>query len=133
MAANAAERIGETFALILASSFKKQSVCMVVEVYFTRMGVYFTIICSCGARGYQEKLEGKLEVPQFSPVLPPIPAPRAEFQKLRWLGFPLTLHCFALFNHNQVSLFCSVQSGLRPIYATQSHPKTLLPAHIQSL
>ena len=27
----------------------------------------------------------------------------------------------------------SVYSGLRPIYATQSHPKTLLPTHIQSL
>ena len=38
MAANAAERIGEAFALILASFFKKQSVCMVVEVYFSPIG-----------------------------------------------------------------------------------------------
>ena len=53
-----------------------------------------------------------LEVPQFSQVLSSLPDTPAEFQKLRWLGFPLTLHCFALFNHNQVSLFCSVQSGL---------------------
>ena len=57
MAANAAERIGEAFALILASSFKKQSVCM-VEVYFTPMTGYFTIICSCGARGYRENSGG---------------------------------------------------------------------------
>ena len=71
--------------------------------------------------------------PNFRRYCRPFPTPRAEFQKLRWLGFPLTLHCSALFNHGQVSLFCSVQSGLRPIYATQSHPKTLLPAHIQSL
>ena len=35
MAANAAERIGEAFALILVSSFKKQFVRMVAEVYFT--------------------------------------------------------------------------------------------------
>ena len=55
MAANAAERIGEAFALFLASSFKKQSICMAVEVYFTRIGGYFTIICSCGARGVQGK------------------------------------------------------------------------------
>ena len=52
MAANAAERIGEAFALILASSFKKQSVCMVAEVYFTPDDGYFTKICSCGTRGY---------------------------------------------------------------------------------
>ena len=71
--------------------------------------------------------------PNFRRYCRPFPTPRAEFQKLRWLGFPLTLHCFAIFNHNQVSLFCSVQSGLRTIYATQSHPQTLNPAHIQSL
>ena len=29
----------------------------------------------------------------------------AEFQKLRWLGFPLPLHCFALFNHDKVTPF----------------------------
>ena len=51
MAANPTERIGEAFALILASSFKKQSVCMVAEVYFPQKAGYFTIICSCGARG----------------------------------------------------------------------------------
>ena len=71
--------------------------------------------------------------PNFRRYCRPFPTPRAEFQKLRWLGFPLTLHCFALFNHNQVSLFCSVQSGLRPIYATQSHPQILTLTHIKSL
>ena len=29
----------------------------------------------------------------------------AVLEKLRWLGFPLTLHCFALFNHGQVTPF----------------------------
>ena len=32
---------------------------------------------------------------------------RNIIDKLRRLGFSLPLHCFALFNHNQVSLFCS--------------------------
>ena len=46
-----------------------------------------------------------LEVPNFRKYCRPFPTPRAEFQKLRWLGFPLTLHCFALFNHGQVTPF----------------------------
>ena len=29
----------------------------------------------------------------------------AVLEKLRWLGFPLTLHCSALFNHDQVTPF----------------------------
>jgi hypothetical protein len=43
-------------------------------------------------------------------------------------AFPL--HGFALFNHNQETLFCSDYSGLRPIYAAQPHPKTLQPTHV---
>ena len=58
------------------------------------------------------------------------PGIAAVLEKLRWLGFPLTLHGFALFNHNQETLFCSDYSGLRPIYAAQPHPKTLQPTHV---
>lgn len=38
MAANAAERIGEAFALILANSSKRQFVRIGAEVYFTPIG-----------------------------------------------------------------------------------------------
>ena len=54
----------------------------------------------------------------------------AVLEKLRRLMFSLPLHGFALFNHNQETLFCSDYSGLRPIYAAQPHPKTLQPAHV---
>ena len=47
----------------------------------------------------------------------------AVLEKLRRLMFSLPLHGFALFNHNQETLFCSDYSGLRPIYAAQPHPK----------
>ena len=50
---------------------------------------------------------------------------RRIYPPLRFGAFPL--HGFALFNHNQETLFCSDYSGLRPIYAAQPHPKTLLP------
>ena len=43
--------------------------------------------------------------PNFGRYCRPFPTPRAEFQKLRWLGFSLTLHCSALFNHGQVTPF----------------------------
>ena len=39
----------------------------------------------------------------------------AVLKKLRGLLFSLPLHGFALFNHNQETLFCSDYSGLRPI------------------
>ena len=72
--------------------------------------------------------------PNFRRYCRPFPTTRVEFQKLRWLGFPLPLHCFALFNHDQETPFIvRVYSGLRPIYATQSHPQTLNSAHIQPL
>ena len=74
-----------------------------------------------------------LEVPQFYFGLPNLCDPCAVLEKLRRLMFSLPLHGFALFNHNQETLFCSDYSGLRPIYATQSHPKMLTLAHIQSL
>ena len=54
----------------------------------------------------------------------------AVLEKLRRLMFSLPLHGFALFNHNQETLFCSDYSGLRPIYAAQPHPKTLQPTHV---
>ena len=56
--------------------------------------------------------------------------PCAVLEKLRRLMFSLPLHGFALFNHNQETLFCSDYSGLRPIYAAQPHPKTLQPTHV---
>jgi hypothetical protein len=54
MATNAAERIGEACALMLASFMKKQSVCMVVEVYFTPTGKIFYHNLLLRARGYRE-------------------------------------------------------------------------------
>jgi len=74
-----------------------------------------------------------LEVPQFYFGLPNLCDPLRGFGKLRWLGFSLTLHCSALFNHNQKTLFCSVYSGLQPIYATQSHHQTLLSTYTKPL
>ncbi len=65
--------------------------------------------------------------------LPNLCDPSAVLEKLRRLMFSLPLHGFALFNHNQETRFCSDYSGLRPVYATQSHPKMLTLAHIQSL
>ena len=56
---------------------------------------------------------------------------RRIFPPLRCGAFPL--HGFALFNHNQETLFCSDYSGLRPIYATQSHPQILLSTYAKSL
>ena len=58
MAANATGRIGEAFALILASSSKKQFVRIVARVYFTPTAGYFTIIFSCGTRGYFHFTDG---------------------------------------------------------------------------
>ena len=46
---------------------------------------------------------------------------RRIYPPLRFGAFPL--HGFALFNHNQETLFCSDYSGLRPIYAAQPHPQ----------
>ena len=43
--------------------------------------------------------------PNFRRYCRPFPTTRVEFQKLRWLGFPLPLHCFALFNHDQETPF----------------------------
>jgi hypothetical protein len=71
-----------------------------------------------------------LEVPQFYFGLPNLCDPCAVLEKLRRLMFSLPLHGFALFNHNQETLFCSDYSGLRPIYAAQPHPKTLQPTHV---
>ena len=90
-----------------------------------------------------------MEVRQFYFGLPNLCDPCAVLEKLRRLMFSrdllrpcfarllallvgqpdrsatgaFPLHGFALFNHNQETLFCSDYSGLRPIYATQSHPK----------
>ena len=72
----------------------------------------------------------QLEVPQFYFGLPNLCDPCAVLEKLRRLMFSLPLHGFALFNHNQETLFCSDYSGLRPIYAAQPHPKTLQPTHV---
>ena len=71
-----------------------------------------------------------LEVPQFYFGLPNLCDPLRGFGKLRRLMFSLPLHGFALFNHNQETLFCSDYSGLRPIYAAQPHPKTLQPTPV---
>ena len=46
-----------------------------------------------------------LEVPQFYFGLPNLCDPCAVLEKLRRLMFSLPLHGFALFNHNQETLF----------------------------
>lgn len=68
--------------------------------------------------------------PNFTLGCRPFATLCAVLEKLRRLMFSLPLHGFALFNHNQETLFCSDYSGLRPIYAARPHPKTLQPTHV---
>ena len=107
--------------------------------------------------GGQSVAKDALEVPQFSQVLPPLPdtprgisetpmvrvparglAAASQFalcahptRRLRRGRIPASL--LRAFQPRSSDSFHSVYSGLRPIYATQSHPQTLNPAHIQSL
>ena len=71
-----------------------------------------------------------LEIPQFYFGLPNLCDPLRGFSKASVVNVRAPLHGFALFNHNQETLFCSDYSGLRPIYAAQLHPKTPQPRHV---
>ena len=74
-----------------------------------------------------------LEVPQFSQVLPPLPDTPRGISETPMVRVPATASLLRAFQPRSSDSFHSVYSGLRPIYATQSHPQTLNPAHIQSL
>ena len=74
-----------------------------------------------------------LEVPQFSPVLPPLPDPPRGISDTPMVRVPATASLLRTFQPHPGDALCCDYSGLRPIYATQSHPKMLTLAHIQSL
>ena len=74
-----------------------------------------------------------LEVPQFSQVLPPLSDTPRGISETPMVRVPATASLLRAFQPRSSDSFHSVYSGLRPIYATQSHPQTLNPAHIQSL
>ena len=74
-----------------------------------------------------------LEIPQFSPVLPPLPDNPRGFSETPMVRVLANASLLRAFQPRSSDSIHSVYSGLRPIYATQSHPKTLLPIHIQSL
>ena len=75
----------------------------------------------------------KLEVPQFSPVLPPLHYNPRGISKTPMVRVPATASLLRTFQPHPGDALCCDYSGLRPIYATQSHPKMLTLAHIQSL
>ena len=74
-----------------------------------------------------------MEVPQFSQVLPPLPDTPRGISETPIVRVPATASLLRAFQPRSSDSFHSVYSGLRPIYATQSHPKMLTLAHIQSL
>jgi len=74
-----------------------------------------------------------LEVPQFSQVLSPLPDTPRGISETPMVRVPANASLLRAFQPRSSDSFHSVYSGLRPIYATQSHPQTLNPAHIQSL
>ena len=74
-----------------------------------------------------------MEVPQFSQVLPPLPDTPRGISETPMVRVPATASLLRPFQPRSSDSFHSVYNGLRPIYAKQSHPKTLNPAHIQSL
>ncbi len=74
-----------------------------------------------------------LEVPQFSQVLPPLPDTPRGISETPMVRVPATASLFRTFQPHPGDALCCDYSGLRPIYATQSHPKMLTLAHIQSL
>ena len=74
-----------------------------------------------------------LEDPQFTPVPPPLPDNPRGISETPMVRVPATASLLRAFQPRSSDSFHSVYSGLRPIYATQSHPQTLNPAHIQSL
>ena len=59
--------------------------------------------------------------------------PLRGFGKTPTVDVLTTASLLRAFKPRSSDSFHSVYSGLRPIYATQSHPQTLNPAHIQSL
>ena len=83
--------------------------------------------------GGQSVAKDALEVPQFSQVLPPLPDTPRGISETPMVRVPATASLLRAFQPRSSDSFHSVYSGLRPIYATQSHPQTLNPAHIQSL
>ena len=71
-----------------------------------------------------------------SPIFADTAAPSrqpARISKTPMVRVPATASLLRAFQPRSSDSFHSVYSGLRPIYATQSHPQTLNPAHIQSL
>jgi hypothetical protein len=71
-----------------------------------------------------------------SPIFAGTAAPSrqpARISKTPMVRVPATASLLRAFQPRSSDSFHSVYSGLRPIYATQSHPQTLNPAHIQSL
>ncbi len=72
-------------------------------------------------------------IPQFSQVLPPLPDTPRGISKTPTVDVLATASLLRAFKPRSSDSFHSVYSGLRPIYATQSHPKMLTLAHIQSL
>ena len=64
-----------------------------------------------------------MEVPQFSPVLPTLPDNPRGFSETPMVRVPATASLLRAFQPRSRDSFHSVYSGLRPIYATQSHPK----------
>ena len=74
-----------------------------------------------------------LEVPQFSQVLPPLPDTPRGISETPMVRVPATASLLRTFQPHPEDALCCDYSGLRPIYATQSHPKMLTLAHIQSL
>ena len=77
--------------------------------------------------------EFDLEVPQFSQVLPPLSDTPRGISETPMVRVPATASLLRAFQPRSSDSFHSVYSGLRPIYATQSHPKMLTLVHIQSL
>ena len=74
-----------------------------------------------------------MEVSQFSPILPPLPDTPRGISETPMVRVPATASLLRAFQPRSSDSLLSVYSGLRPIYATLSHPQTLNPAHLQSL
>ena len=74
-----------------------------------------------------------LEVPQFSQALPPLPDTPRGISETPMVRVPAAASLLRTFQPHPGDALCCDYSGLRPIYATQSHPKMLTLAHIQSL
>ena len=91
----------------------------------------FRRYCSLSAYGCQGATEvGGSRI--FAGTAAPSRQP-ARISKTPMVRVPATASLLRAFQPRSSDSFHSVYSGLRPIYATQSHPQTLNPAHIQSL